>query len=311
MKYKEQMNGAQTLLESKRELAVADFVSVMPGVPMTSVYAKIRSLEQSGEISSIGKGLYTTVPKPTYEVVISPWMQEVNQFLIDHFEGMDFCMKESGSTLLLLVPKTNIPGVTSALQQSFKKVLTLEEVKGLSIELEGFIYVGRLVSESPFMEYDGVSVPTLEMNIVDQIASGNAFENEFQKIMEVYPVNYDRLRRYASRRGVSDKLESAILGLDKSRMEMFSKVQAYLKSIPVLQAWVFGSFARREETPGSDLDLLIKYDWTQKVSLLDISKYILDLEAAIGREVDLIEYRSLKPFAVQSAERDKYLIYER
>ena len=311
MKYKEQMNGVQTLLESKLELAVADFVSAMPGVPMTSVYAKIRSLAQSGEISSIGKGLYTTVPKPTYEVVISPWMQEVNQFLIDHFEGMDFCMKESGSTLLLLVPKTNIPGVTSALQQSFKKVLTLEEVQGLSIELEGFIYVGRLVSESPFMEYDGVSVPTLEMNIVDQIASGNAFENEFQKIMEVYPVNYDRLRRYASRRGVSDKLESAILGLDKSRMEMFSKVQAYLKSIPVLQAWVFGSFARREETPGSDLDLLVKYDRAQKVSLFDISGYMLDLEAAIGRDVDLIEYRSLKPFAVLSAERDKYLIYER
>lgn len=38
---------------------------------------------------------------------------------------------------------------------------------------------------------------------------------------------------------------------------------------------------------------------------------LLDLEAAIGREVDLVEYRSLKPFAVQSAERDKYLIYER
>lgn len=311
MKYKEQMNGVQTLLESKRELAVADFVSAMPDVPMTSVYAKIRSLERSGEISSIGKGLYTTVPKPTYEVVISPWMQEVNQFLIEHFLGMDFCIKERGRTLLLFVPKINIPGVTSALQQSFKNVLTLEEVQGLSIELEGFIYVGRLISESPFMEYDGVSVPTLEMDIVDQIASGHFFEDEFQKIMEVYPVNYDRLSRYASRRGVSDKLESAIRGLDRSRMEMFAKVQTYLKSMPVLQAWVFGSFARREETPRSDLDLLIKYDRTQKVSLLDISKYILDLEAAIGREVDLIEYRSLKPFAVQSAERDKYLIYER
>lgn len=311
MKYKEQMNGVQTLLESKRELAVADFVSAMPGVPMTSVYAKIRSLERSGEIISIGKGEYTTVPKPTYEVIISPWMQEVNQFLIEHFEGMDFCIKERGSTLLLFVPKMNISAVTSALQHSFKKVLTLEEVQGLSIELEGFIYVGRLISESPFMEYDGVSVPTLEMNIVDQIASGHSFEDEFQKIMEVYPVNYDRLSRYASRRGVSDKLESAIRGLDRSRMEMFAKVQTYLKSMPVLQAWVFGSFARREETPRSDLDLLIKYDRTQKVSLLDISKYILDLEAAIGREVDLIEYRSLKPFAVQSAERDKYLIYER
>lgn len=238
-------------------------------------------------------------------------MQEVNQFLIEHFEGMDFCIKERGSTLLLFVPKMNISAVTSALQHSFKNVLKMEEVQGLSIELAGFIYVGRLISESPFMEYDGVSVPTLEMNIVDQIASGNSFENEFQKIMEVYPVNYDRLRRYASRRGVSTKLESAILGLDKSRMEMFSKVQAYLKSIPVLQAWVFGSFARREETPKSDLNLLVKYDRTQKVSLFDISGYMLDLEAAIGREVDLVEYCSLKPFAVQSAERDKYLIYER
>ena len=74
---------------------------------------------------------------------------------------------------------------------------------------------------------------------------------------------------------------------------------------------MFGSFARREETPKSDLDLLVKYDRTQKVSLFDISGYMLDLEAAIGREVDLVEYRSLKPFAVQSAERDKYLIYER
>ena len=145
MKYKEQMKGVQALLESKQELGVADFVSAMPGVPMTSVYAKIRSLERSGEINSIGKGLYTTVPKPTYEVIISPWMQEVNQFLIEHFGGMDFCLKESGCTLLLFVPKTNIPGVTSALQQSFKKVLTLEEVQGLSIELEGFIYVGRLI----------------------------------------------------------------------------------------------------------------------------------------------------------------------
>ena len=181
---------------------MADFVSAMPGVPMTSVYAKIRSLERSGEIISIGKGEYTTVPKPTYEVIISPWMQEVNQFLIEHFEGMDFCIKERGSTLLLFVPKMNISAVTSALQHSFKNVLKMEEVQGLSIELAGFIYVGRLISESPFMEYDGVSVPTLEMNIVDQIASGNSFENEFQKIMEVYPVNYDRLRRYASRRGL-------------------------------------------------------------------------------------------------------------
>jgi hypothetical protein len=35
------------------------------------------------------------------------------------------------------------------------------------------------------------------------------------------------------------------------------------------------------------------------------------LESLIGREVDLVQNGFLKPFAVPSAERDKYLIYER
>ena len=50
MKYKEKMKGVQTLLESRQELGAADFVSAMSGVPMTSVYAKIRSMERSGEM---------------------------------------------------------------------------------------------------------------------------------------------------------------------------------------------------------------------------------------------------------------------
>ena len=74
---------------------------------------------------------------------------------------------------------------------------------------------------------------------------------------------------------------------------------------------MFGSFARREENDSSDLDLLVDYDSTEGLSLLDIVKYKLDLEKLIGREVDLVENGYLKPFALPSAERDKYLIYER
>ena len=79
----------------------------------------------------------------------------------------------------------------------------------------------------------------------------------------------------------------------------------------VTRAWVFGSFARMEETKDSDLDLLVDYDPEQKISLLDVVRQKLDLEKIVGREVDLVENGSLKAFAVPSAERDKYLIYER
>ena len=72
-----------------------------------------------------------------------------------------------------------------------------------------------------------------------------------------------------------------------------------------------GSFARNEETSESDLDLLVDYDKNAHISLLDLIRYKIDLEQIINREVDLITNGSLKPFAVESANKDKYLIYER
>jgi len=47
------------------------------------------------------------------------------------------------------------------------------------------------------------------------------------------------------------------------------------------------------------------------VSLLTISRMMGELERSIGHPVDLIEEGCLLPFAVQSANRDKQLIYER
>ena len=59
------------------------------------------------------------------------------------------------------------------------------------------------------------------------------------------------------------------------------------------------------------MDLLVDYDHSSSVSLLDIIRYKKNLEKLIGREVDLVENGYLKPFALPSAEQDKYLVYER
>ena len=40
----------------------------------------------------------------------------------------------------------------------------------------------------------------------------------------------------------------------------------YLKAQPIQRAWLFGSFARGEETPLSDVDLLVQYDATKRAS---------------------------------------------
>ena len=94
--------------------------------------------------------------------------------------------------------------------------------------------------------------------------------------------------------------------------QVMNKIIAdYFKTQPVLKAWLFGSFARGEETPLSDVDLLVVYDENARVSLLKHCAMINDLEELLDRSVDLVEEGSLLPFAAESANRDKKLIYER
>ena len=96
-----------------------------------------------------------------------------------------------------------------------------------------------------------------------------------------------------------------------STQAMTQVIAEYFKTQPVLKAWLFGSFARGEETPDSDIDILVEYDKDARISLLTISHMMGELERSTGRRVDLIEEGCLLPFAIESANRDKRLIYER
>ena len=96
-----------------------------------------------------------------------------------------------------------------------------------------------------------------------------------------------------------------------STESMKQTIAEYFKTQPVLKAWLFGSFARGEETEDSDVDILVEYDKEARISLLTISHMMGELEKTTGRRVDLIEEGCLLPFAVESANRDKKLIYER
>ena len=40
---------------------------------------------------------------------------------------------------------------------------------------------------------------------------------------------------------------------------MNQKIADYFKTQPIVRAWLFGSFARGEETPISDVDILVQF----------------------------------------------------
>lgn len=62
-----------------------------------------------------------------------------------------------------------------------------------------------------------------------------------------------------------------------------------LRAMGVLSLRVFGSVARGEAGPDSDVDFLIELDPERPISLLDVAHIKTELEALLGREVDLVE----------------------
>lgn len=94
--------------------------------------------------------------------------------------------------------------------------------------------------------------------------------------------------------------------------DMVQSIRDYFATQPVTKAWLFGSYARGEEHADSDVDILVEFDRQHaKVGLLKYSAMILDLEKILGRNVDLVENGALLPWAEETANREKKMIYER
>ena len=88
-------------------------------------------------------------------------------------------------------------------------------------------------------------------------------------------------------------------------------LQRYFAGQPVNRAYLFGSFSRGEETPDSDVDILVDLDKSKPIGLFQYVTMKLDLQDLLQRDVDLVEREELLPFAQESVNRDKLLIYER
>lgn len=68
-----------------------------------------------------------------------------------------------------------------------------------------------------------------------------------------------------------------------------------VKSMGATALYLFGSTARNEAQPSSDLDLFIDYDPTRSFSLLDVVGIKQLLEEELSVEVDVTTRNSLHP----------------
>ncbi|MGP8023664.1 MAG: nucleotidyltransferase family protein [Methanobacterium sp.] len=71
------------------------------------------------------------------------------------------------------------------------------------------------------------------------------------------------------------------------------KILPILKIYNIKKAGLFGSLVRGELQKDSDIDILVEIKGD--ISLLEFVGIKLEIEEALGRKVDLVEYAAIKP----------------
>jgi predicted nucleotidyltransferase len=95
--------------------------------------------------------------------------------------------------------------------------------------------------------------------------------------------------------------------LDASQIET---IKNYLRTRPVLKAYLFGSYVRDEADDQSDIDILVDLDYSQRIGLQFIQMKI-DLEKLLNTKVDLVSSNGLSKYVKPRVDHEKQLIYAR
>ena len=87
-------------------------------------------------------------------------------------------------------------------------------------------------------------------------------------------------------------------------------IKHYFQDKPVLKAFLFGSYSRKEASIDSDIDILVELDYSKHIGIKFISmKY--DLEEKLHKRIDLVSNNAVSKYVLPFINVDKQLIYER
>ena len=89
--------------------------------------------------------------------------------------------------------------------------------------------------------------------------------------------------------------------------EITNKLVSILKKHGVRRIEVFGSYARGEAKPESDLDVIVEFE--KRKSLLELVGIEQELEDALGIKVDLLTRASISPYLIERIEKESKVVF--
>lgn len=96
--------------------------------------------------------------------------------------------------------------------------------------------------------------------------------------------------------------------LDRSKI--ISRITKILKRFPkVSKAWIYGSFSRKDDGPGSDIDIAVQTD--DGFSYFDLAELQFQLINEVNRKIDIGFIDSFRDTILENVKPDLKLVYER
>lgn len=88
--------------------------------------------------------------------------------------------------------------------------------------------------------------------------------------------------------------------------ELFEKISLFFKKEGAKKVAIFGSYARGEERPESDIDVLVEFSETK--GLLTLVRIERELSEFLGVKVDLLTEESISPYLIEGIKKEAKVI---
>lgn len=92
------------------------------------------------------------------------------------------------------------------------------------------------------------------------------------------------------------------------KLKLYNEIVEFLKDKGATKVAVFGSYVRNEETPDSDIDVII--DFEKSMGFLEFVGIEQDLSEKIGIKVDLLTEDGISPYLIDYVRREMKVIYQ-
>ena len=94
------------------------------------------------------------------------------------------------------------------------------------------------------------------------------------------------------------------LAIDRLRLH-----EQDLRALGVTACSLFGSVARGEAGPGSDVDVAVRLDEARRLTLFDLAEVNHRLEVMLGTKVDVVSEAGLRPRFRARVEADRVRVF--